>query len=29
MEQLEDLNGLGAKLRNALMRSAVRQHLEL
>ncbi|MDQ3542664.1 MAG: MerR family transcriptional regulator [Actinomycetota bacterium] len=29
MEQLEDLNGLGAKLRNALMRSAVRQHLDL
>jgi len=29
MEQLEDLNGLGARLRNALMRSAVRQHLDL
>jgi len=29
MEQLEELNGLGAKLRNALMRSAVRQHLDL
>jgi DNA-binding transcriptional MerR regulator len=29
MEQLEELNGLGSKLRNALMRSTVRQHLEL
>ena len=29
MEQLEELNGLGAKLRNALMRSTVRHHLEL
>ena len=29
MEQLEELNGLGARLRGALMRSSVRQHLEL
>jgi hypothetical protein len=29
MEQLEELNSLGGKLRNALMRSTVRQHLEL
>jgi DNA-binding transcriptional MerR regulator len=29
MEQLEELYGLGSKLRNALMRSTVRQHLEL
>jgi len=29
MEQLEELNTLGSKLRNALTRAAVRQHLEL
>ena len=29
METLEELNGLGTKLRNALTRSTVRQHLEL
>ena len=29
MEHLEELNGLGAKLRTALMRSAVHQHLDL
>jgi DNA-binding transcriptional MerR regulator len=29
MEQLEELHGLGSKLRNALMRTTVRQHLEL
>ena len=29
MEQLEELHSLGNKLRNALMRSTVRQHLEL